>query len=122
MHVFPHVAVVLALTLAQTECQSSCNGSGMFPPEFGMDYRTPSNIASFWNIATWQECAALCAKITAPEQCEYWSWLDFTSPVYAGYCWLKESNGEYVSSNHGISGSKDCNYMNYGRYGIIDSA
>ena len=101
MHALRYVAVVLALTFAQSECQNSC-------PNRGMDYRTPTNIASFSNIATWQECATLCAKITAPERCEFWGWLDFTSPVYPGYCWLKERNGEYVSSNHGVSGSKDC--------------
>ena len=111
MHVLPYVAAVLALTFAQSECQNSC-------PNRGMDYRTPTNIASFSNIATWQECATLCAKITAPERCEYWSWLDFTSPVYPGYCWLKENNGEYVSSEHCVSGSKDCHHHYERAYGL----
>ena len=104
------------LIVAQTECQGSC-------PNRGMDYRTHTNIASLSNIATWQECAALCAKITAPERCEYWSWLDSTSPVYPGYCWLKENNGEYVLcrgiySEHCVSGSKDCHHHYERAYGL----
>ena len=103
MQVFLYVAVVLTVALAQTGGQSSC-------PKRGMDYWTPSNIASFANIEDWQECAELCAKITAPKRCEHWSWLDLTSPHYPGYCWLKESIGKYKASKHCVTGSKDCHY------------